>query len=207
VSERTTGLTRVLARAGAYELLQVLVGSNRSHRRFVAEHVRPGPSARLLDVGCGPGHILRALPADVRYVGVDASADYIAAGRRDWGERAEFHCARADQVDFGDRRFDVVLAMGLLHHLDDGECAALFDLARGSLDAGGRLVTIDPAYAPGQARAARWLIGRDRGEHMRDTAGYRQLAGASFARVDAVTRDDLLRVPYTHAVLECGGDA
>jgi 2-polyprenyl-3-methyl-5-hydroxy-6-metoxy-1,4-benzoquinol methylase len=199
-------VARLLSWARAYKLLQVFVGSNQSHRRFVAEHVRPGPGARLLDVGCGPGHILRALPSGVRYVGVDASADYIAAARRDWGDRAEFHCARADELDLGGRRFDVVVAMGLLHHLDDRECAALIAFARSSLDPGGRLVTIDPAYAPGQARLARWLIGRDRGEHVRDTAEYRRLASSSFLDVEALTRDDLLRVPYTHAVLECSRD-
>lgn len=207
MAERTTGLTRVLAWARAYELLQVFVGSNDSHRRFVAEHVRPGSGARLLDVGCGPGHILRALPTDVHYVGVDASADYIEAARRDWGHRAEFHCARADELDLGGRRFDVVVAMGLLHHLDDAECAALIGFAQASLDPGGRLVTIDPTFAPGQARVARWLIGRDRGEHVRDTEGYQRLAGSTFPEVRAVTRDDLLRVPYTHAVLECSRDA
>ena len=102
------------------------------------------------------------------------------------------HRARADEPDLGGRRFDVVLAMGLLHHLDDAECAALIGFAHASLDPGGRLVTIDPAYAPEQARVARWLIGRDRGEH----PGHGGLPAARrlhLAEVSAVTRDDLLQ--------------
>jgi hypothetical protein len=52
---------------------------------------------------------------------------------------------------------------------------------------------------------ARWLIGRDRGAHVRGADAYAELARASFGSVRVSTRDDLLRVPYTHAVLEAGG--
>src|SRR5919109_1548014 len=97
--ESTSGLRRALSRPRVYELLQVAVGSNVSHRRFVREHVRPASGSRILDIGCGPGHILGALPADIRYVGFDASADYIAAARRRWGAIGEFHCADVREAD------------------------------------------------------------------------------------------------------------
>jgi 2-polyprenyl-3-methyl-5-hydroxy-6-metoxy-1,4-benzoquinol methylase len=203
MSETVSGARRLLALPAAYKLLQVAVGSNASHRRFVAEHVRPSPASRLLDVGCGPGHILRALPADTRYVGIDASAEYIAAAQRRWGDRAEFHHMTVGEAGLSDREFDIVLAMGLLHHLDDAEAASLIGMASEVLVPGGRFLAIDPARAPGQPRVARWLIGRDRGEYVRTADAYAELARESFGSVDVTVRSDLLRVPYTHAVLEC----
>jgi SAM-dependent methyltransferase len=204
MSDTTTGIRRLLSWPRAYELLQVAVGSNSSHRRFVAEYVRAVAGTRLLDIGCGPGHILRALPAGVGYVGVDLSSEYIASARREWGDRGEFVCTPVSEAHF-DRQFDVVMAMGLLHHLDDAECDELFGFTRRVLAPNGRFVAVDPAYAPGQGRIARWLIGRDRGAHVRGADAYAELARASFGSVRVSTRDDLLRVPYTHAVLEAGG--
>ncbi|MGI8513367.1 MAG: class I SAM-dependent methyltransferase, partial [Solirubrobacteraceae bacterium] len=63
--------------------------------------------------------------------------------------------------------------------------------------------TLDPTFVPGQARAARWLLSRDRGQAVRDPAGYQALASSHFAQVTATVRHDLARVPYTHAILEC----
>jgi SAM-dependent methyltransferase len=203
MSESVASVKRLLSWPAAYELLQVVVGSNASHRRFVAEHVRPRPGSRVLDIGCGPAHILKALPVDTRYVGFDASPEYIAAARRRWGDRGEFHQMTVSEAALGEREFDVVLAMGLLHHLDDVEAAALTGLASTALVSGGRFVAIDPARADGQPRAARWLIERDRGEHIRSADEYAELARAPFSVVEVTIRSDLLRVPYTHAILEC----
>ena len=194
---------RLLGHAWAYELLQFAVGSHRSHALFVAEYVRARADDRILDLGCGPGHIVRALPTYVDYVGVDSNEAYIESARARWGIRGTFRVADAREPLVFDKPFDIVLAMGVLHHLDDAGCSRLLDNAMSVLVPEGRFVAIDPARSEPQSKAARWLILRDRGNHVRSVDGYVALARVSFGAVAADLRTDLLRVPYTHAILSC----
>jgi SAM-dependent methyltransferase len=170
---------------------------------------------RILDLGCGPGDILAALPA-VDYLGLDVSSRYLAAARRRHPARARRPGQPGPGVAF--RRLDVAapgaglpdqapfdgaLAVGLLHHLSDEGAQRALALAASSLRPGGRLVTLDPARRAGQARLARFLIGRDRGRGVRTPEAYRELARPHFSTVAVSVREDLARVPYTHAILEC----
>jgi SAM-dependent methyltransferase len=203
MADESAGIRRLLDRAYVYRLLQDAVGSNRSHARFVSEYVKPKDGDRILDLGCGPGHILLALPPDVDYVGVDSSPDYIREARTKWGTRGEFRLADGRDPLSSDAPFDIVLVMGLLHHLDDAGCTIVFRNAATALARSGRLVTIEPACARSQSRVAGWLIAWDRGQYIRTAEDYAERARASFGSVMIDVRTDLLRVPYTHAVLTC----
>jgi SAM-dependent methyltransferase len=201
--EASSTVRRLLGWAPAYNLVQDALGSVRARERLVAEHIRPRPGDRLVDIGCGPGLILAALPETVQYVGFDENPGYIAAARERWGDRAEFHCMKVEDADLAERRFEIAIAMGILHHLDDQACTALLSLAARALVPEGRFIATDATYVPGQPRLARMLIDRDRGEHVRPPDGYAQLARPWFEAVDLRVRGDFLRLPYTHSVLEC----
>ena len=91
----------------------------------------------------------------------------------------------------------------MLHHLDDESAGHLLGIARLALRPGGRLVTLDGAYAPGQSSIARMLLARDRGRFVRPANDYLVLAKRSFGSVSIDVRHDLLRIPYTLAIMEC----
>ncbi len=193
----------VLSHAGVYGLFQRMVGAERERRLYVERHVRPVAGDRVLDIGCGPADILHALPS-VTYVGFDMSSSYIEAARRRFGARGQFEVGSISVELAGKYTgFDLVLANGVLHHLPDQGATALFELAKAALKPGGRLVTFDGCFVDNQSRIARFLLKKDRGEHVRNEAAYLKLATGVFGDVTATVTDDLLRVPYTHLVLEC----
>lgn len=196
------GLRGILSSPRVYELWSRLVGGRRGRAALVREHVRPAPKARVLDLGCGPGELLPHL-GDVEYVGIDVSEEYIEQAQRAFAGRAEFRVGDATRLDPELRGFDLVLAFGVLHHLSDAEAERLLGGACAALTPGGRFVSVDPAFVPGQSRGARLLVGGDRGEHVRAPEEYRRLAERVFGEVRETVRSDLLRIPYTHCVLEC----
>ena len=116
--------------------------------RFIKQHVRPNPGARVLDIGCGTAQILDVLK-DVHYVGYDLSPEYIARASTRYGDRGQF-CVNDVRSMYStlSGQFDIVLAVGLLHHLDDNSAGQLFHIAHEVLVKGGRLITIDPSFAP-----------------------------------------------------------
>lgn len=200
------GPRSLLARARSYDLFQGLLGAENVRRALASEYIQAEPSMRILDIGCGTSGILAHLP-EVDYIGFDLNPKYVDAASRRYGARGRFICADVNAAPAEAKGvFDRVLALGLLHHLEDEEAVGLMALARRLLAPDGRLVTLDTCHRDGQPRLARFLIDRDRGRNTRTEQGYVALARTAFPSVEAFVREDLLRVPYTHAILRCGLD-
>lgn len=193
----------MLARPPIYRLFNAVIGANAARRTLVREFIRPRCGDRVLDIGCGTGEMLPFMDG-VSYVGFDMSAEYIDAARQRWRERATFICAGVgDRLPFEAGSFDLAIAVGVLHHLDDDEAIGLCRLADRALKRGGRLITYDGCYAEGQSRAARFVLSRDRGRNIRTPEAYKRIASTIFRGVRAAIRHDLLRIPYTHIIMEC----
>jgi SAM-dependent methyltransferase len=192
----------VLAIPAAYNLWWNVVGGPAWAKVLVNEYVQPKVEARILEIGCGPGTIARYLP-QTDYVGFDLSPKYIEMARKRFPQ-AQFVCERVSQFSLASpRSFDTVLALGIVHHLDDQEARQLFQIAYDALKSNGKLVTLDGVWTNDQSAAARWLLARDRGEHVRNEGEYVKIASEVFTNVRASVRHDLLRIPYTHLILEC----
>lgn len=193
----------ILSLPAVYSLFANLVGGN-SRKRFVDEFLQPREGDRILDIGCGPGDLLEHLPKSVDYLGFDGSEQYIASAKKRFGTRGQFFCqlVKNDTLEkIGE--FDIVIASGVLHHLDDAESGHLFDIAKQALKPDGKLVTLDNVYTADQSAVARYLISRDRGQHVREEAAYAALARSRFSDVQVAIRHDMMRIPYTHIFMTC----
>jgi len=99
--------------------------------------------------------------------------------------------------------FDLIMAIGVLHHLDDQEAELLFQVAHGALRQGGRLITCDGTFVSGQSLTARTLLKLDRGRHVRSPEAYEAIARRVFPCVEASVHHDLNSFQYTHCVMNC----
>lgn len=192
-----------LALPFVYKNFSRLLGGERAVTTIVRDYIRPRRGDKLLDIGCGPAHLLHYLP-DISYVGFDINSAYIEAARKEFGARGKFFCQEVSRhvLDEG-KIYDLVIAIGVLHHLPDSEAIHLFELAQAALKPEGRLVTVDGCYVPGQSRIARYLLSRDRGQFVRTKESYEHLAKQFFPMPKITIRHDLLRIPFTHIIMEC----
>lgn len=133
------------------------------------------PGARILDVGCGTGHLLAALRAQSErssLTGVDVSEGMLAAAAERLGDHAALRRASAERLPFADSAFDAVLTASSLHYWPNPECG-LAEIGR-ILAVGGVLVVTDWCRESWRMRLM------DRYLQIRDPAHHR-----------ALTRDEL----------------
>jgi len=199
----TSGIRSVLSNPTVYTAFQNLMGARAGWSRLVHDYMKVSPGDVILDLGCGPADILDYLPA-VAYWGFDISPEYIAMASRKYGNRGHFHCKLFDENDLEELpECDVVVLSGVLHHLDDDDANFLLTLASRALKKGGRLVTVDPCLIPKQHPVARYLINKDRGQNVRNEAGYKSLVeNGLFSNVE-ISVVNKAWIPYTHCYMVC----
>src|SRR5260370_11411943 len=78
---------------------------------------------RVLDVGCGNGYVLsRYARCGAAAYGIDLTETALTLSRRRFelnGLQGEFRSTDGDTIPYPDSHFDIVCAMGVLHHVED----------------------------------------------------------------------------------------
>ncbi|MGV9821206.1 class I SAM-dependent methyltransferase [Nocardia xishanensis] len=106
------------------------------------------PGDRVLDIGCGPGDLARALAARVgpagEVVGRDPSPQMVAyAAARTKEPNCHFELGPAQTLDRADSSFDVVTCTFVMHHIPEAQREAALAHMYRVLRPGGRLLLAD----------------------------------------------------------------
>ena len=202
MSQITSGLRSVLSHPTIYSALQIAMGARPVKTMLAKDFIRASSKDNVLDIGCGPADTLDYLPL-VNYWGFDLSKTYIEQAKTRYGSRGHFYCQEVGAATLESLpQMDIVLALGVLHHLDDATALALVSLAQRSLKPGGRLVTMDPCFEAGQSRLAHFLISKDRGQNVRAQVQYERLVTSIFPDTKAEVRHQSW-IPYTRCFMTC----
>jgi SAM-dependent methyltransferase len=202
MSERR-GLWLPLSSPIIYEAFHHLIGARSWLKRFTHDVIRAGAADRLLDIGCGPGALLRYLPAQTAYTGFDRNQAYIDRARRTHRGRGEFICDDlANLAEYALPPVDVAVAIGILHHLDDDLALHLLRTTVGALKPGGRLITVDPCYHNAQSSLQRLFMSYDRGMHVRPFEQYIALCASVFPEPKATLKQGYFPFPHTICMMQ-----
>ena len=205
--EPSSFLKRVLKVSNVYDIFQNVVGGHRARKWIASKAWKVTGGEKVVDIGCGTGSCLDYLPANIVYCGIDISQAYIESAREKYGERGRFFVGSATDCPEGVRnellQADIVLSNGVLHHLSDEEALQVLDLAKNVLKPGGRLICVEPTYLLHQTVLSKWILSQDRGMFIRSETQWKALIEKAFDSWTTNVITGLLRIPYTHLVIEC----
>jgi trans-aconitate methyltransferase len=103
----------------------------------VLDLLEPKPDERILDLGCGTGHLTAQIAeSGASVIGVDHSNEMVQAAREAYPD-IEFHCMDATEFAF-DEPFDAIFSNAVLHWVHPPE--AVIQRVREALCLGGRFV-------------------------------------------------------------------
>jgi len=96
--------------------------------------------SRVLDIGCGTGEF-SPLFLDFEYIGIDLEPRYTNYAKRKYANN--FITMDGEQMAFPNDMFDLLVVVGVFHHLDDGKCYRLFQEMRRVVKDGGKIFVME----------------------------------------------------------------
>jgi SAM-dependent methyltransferase len=99
----------------------------------IIKAIAQGKDRSLLDVGCGPATMMRLLPPNVRYYGIDIAIHDPAPNLM------EIDLVE-NPVGFGDKKFDIVLAQGFFEYVGEVQSKKLAEISK-IINPGGKFIT------------------------------------------------------------------
>jgi len=178
-----------------YSLSQKIMSAT-SFRKNIIKNIIKKKNPYILDIGCGPGEILETL-SDVNYFGFDVNKNHINFAREKYRNKGIFKCSKFSSKKINKKiKFDYVLLLGLLHHLNDKQSYFLLSEIKKVLKKNGMLITLDNIYIKNQNIIAKKLIDLDKGENVRTKKQYLKILDKDFKKIQCKIYVQKF-IPYT----------
>ena len=189
-----------------YEFFQNLMGASKGRKHLVRNFIKPKAGDYIFDIGCGPATILEFLPA-VNYYGLDVNEAYIKSAESKYGSKAKFITGWLSKDTLESLpKFDIVIAIGLIHHVSNIELDNIIRQIKPLLKENGRFISIDPTFEKNQNFLAKTLVSLDRGKYVRDSLNYEFLMQKHFNKIEVTLRHKIF-IPYSHCIMVCRNDS
>ena len=202
-NQKSAGIYKLFEYASIFEYVQNLLGMNNNRRIWVDEYIKPKTGCSILDLGCGPCKIIDFLPS-VKYTGIDINKNNIEYAKRMYADNTNLIVKDISDVELvHEDKFDIVISHSLLHHIDDVLAKKVFEIANLNLKKGGKFITADPCYYDKTKFFAKLINKLDRGNYVRVSSEYLDLAKSVFSKVDYVIREDLGSIPTCFLIMTC----
>jgi ubiquinone/menaquinone biosynthesis C-methylase UbiE len=194
-------MRKILSFSVFYDLLQTLVGTKNIRQYFVDNYVKVKTGQSVLDIGCGTGELVGFLPV-VDYLGIDPSGNYVKAAQRrfSYDSRIEFIRGTVSEVQPKIGKFDKVIMLGVLHHLEDSEAMKTLDFAARCLKPKGVFVSMDMCNRPNINSIAKLMNFLDRGRFIRSDKEYIALLDKHFPKSKTFDFCGRGNIPLSHFV-------
>ena len=199
MTDRRRGPYALLESARIYTLFNRAIGGMRL-REWLVQNLGIEPGMSILDVGSGTSSI-NAVMTGVDYTGIEPNKGYVEEAQNRFPAAKILQGGIEDLGSLEDA-YDVVMALGVLHHVDDTQVSRFFRGAARCLTPRGRIVTLDPGTWSGLTRVAKFNVGLDRGGHVRNVGAMTELISQSAGKLNLHTEivplSGRLRVPFGH---------
>lgn len=198
MSEKTTSLYKIVTIPFFYEAIQKTLGRDKARSYLHKNFLQTKRGAQVLEVGCGPGSLLPLL-GEVNYLGMDLNPAHIEKAKTENGDNGVFICGNAvTDTEHAAGPYDLIICIGLLHHLDDHECKSMINTLSSRLSSNGRFVSFDPTYIKNQNLIAKKMNDLDSGQNIRTPSEYAELFPTQGFILRTEILSGLLNVPYNH---------
>ncbi|MDZ7832248.1 MAG: class I SAM-dependent methyltransferase [Desulfobacterales bacterium] len=110
----------------------------------IQQAINPMKGHRLLDAACGTG-ILKPCCSPAWYVGIDIDTKRVIEARNQY-KTVDFTSSDAAKLAFKENSFDMILASGLFHHVNDQTAYNILAEFNRVLSADGKIIVIEAIW-------------------------------------------------------------
>ena len=199
-------LKKTLDNPVVFNSFEFLMGVNKTRRILVNDYIKPWENCKILDIGCGTGDFRGFLPDNVQYIGIDNNFEYINYAKNKKFKNSNFICTDSNQIKkieyLKNIKFDIVLSIGVIHHLNDKLFNDLIEQSFDLLDNDGFFFTYDPVLKKNQNKISKFLIDNDRGNYVRNEEGYISKIKKLFPEIKSSQVNNLQNLPYDVLIIK-----
>jgi len=193
--EKNSIFHRLLSSPYFYSFSQKVMSATSFRKKIVTNFIKK-KNPYVLDIGCGPAEILDYFD-NINYYGFDTNKNYIEHAKKKYRSNCNFFCKKFNAKNIKNKiKFDYVLLLGLLHHLNNKQSNILLSEIKKVLKKKGTLLALDNVYITNQNFIAKKLMDLDRGNHVRTKGEYLTILKKNFKVVNSKVYHQRL-IPYT----------